>query len=294
MRIFLLVLFCVCSSLAAQEINDVRFNFTARVPAGFKPWPNSRPMPSGSTIYCYYLGDLDDDQPEVVIGFEHLGGVLGRERLDVKDVPGGLGLKNATVERETWKDLEIDVFSTDMNSNGFDIHAYVAQVPLKPEAIQINIAGLATRKTEVREYLRFVLANLNGESNWLSEKERVAKLVEGVGKMAIFVAVVVVGIVLIVRARRKKMTPAAAYYPGVPAAGPGGFPRPRGYGPPGYQQQAFPAAPANQAPAYPDASAPVQRAAPAVEAEQVQHKCTSCGRPARPGRKSCMYCGANL
>jgi hypothetical protein len=300
MRIFMLVVMCMCASLAAQDINDTRYSFTARMPAGFQAWPSSRRMPSASTIYCYYLGDLNDDQPEVVIGIEHLGGVIGREKLDGKSIPPGLPTTNVSMETETWKEFEINVFSMQMNTNGYLVHGYSAQVPLKKEAIQINIAGLESRRAEIREYLRFVLANLDGESNWLTGSERIAKLAGGLLGLGLFVGFIVLVIYYFVRTSRKKAAQAAMSYAGFPGAIPVGFPVARGPGPPGYPQPAYPRSPAPYPPGQVVYPAPiphvqqplVQEAPPAPEPEKGP-VCSVCGAPKRAGRRSCMSCGAS-
>jgi hypothetical protein len=56
--------------------------------------------------------------------------------------------------------------------NGVPTVTLNAQVPLKPEAIQVGVVGPAAQEEELRGTLRSVLASLDGETNWLTRRER--------------------------------------------------------------------------------------------------------------------------
>lgn len=240
MRIFLLlVLFALACGLSAEFVDDSRYNFRATIPPGFQPLPSHMPRISESTIHAYYLGDLEDDQPDVVIGFENLGGVIGREKLDESSLPPGVRGMDMTFERAQWEEFEIDLMVLRMADNGVDMISLAAQVPLKPEAIQVNIAGPQSQEQQVRGYMRAVLDNMEGESNWLTVEERNARLVEGVGKMIVAIIVVVAIIVSIVAFSRSRRRP-----PGYPSAYPTQYP----HAPPGPNPQYGQPYPRNQPP----------------------------------------------
>ncbi|MFT3768421.1 MAG: hypothetical protein QM820_23480 [Minicystis sp.] len=56
-------------------------------------------------------------------------------------------------------------------------------MPLEPEALQITVLGDRGSDDSVRTVLREVLADTDGETNWLSDSERSRKLGEGIGRM---------------------------------------------------------------------------------------------------------------
>ncbi|MBZ0136918.1 MAG: hypothetical protein K8I27_11150 [Planctomycetes bacterium] len=238
--ILLSVLLLTAAVLSGQDINDMKYGFTARVPAGFNRMPPGRAKISASTIHAFYVGDLDDAEPDMVIGIEHLGGTIGRERLDTAGIPKPSGA-HITAETAVWKDFEVDVLVTYMTANGHEVFTMTAQIPLKREAIQVTIAAPRAREAEVRNHMRFMLENLDGESNWLNGKERVARLTEGLLKLGLFLAMVVGGIILIVRSRKKRK---AQNYPAQPGLGcppqhPGPYPHP-GSAPPPHPMQPVP------------------------------------------------------
>src|SRR5262245_24263573 len=131
----LLIVALLCSSLAAQEhlLENSQYKFKATIPATFKPWPADNGMPSSSTFAAYYIGDLDDAVPDIVLGFENLGGLIGRNRLDVKGLPPDMQGPDMKIETEKWKDFEVDVLVNKTTVNGLEMLSCAAQIPLKPQ-----------------------------------------------------------------------------------------------------------------------------------------------------------------
>jgi hypothetical protein len=121
-----------------------------------------------------------------------LGGVLGWRRINPTEAtaihPGG------TILAEKWKDFDIDVVRAPQEAEGVRLVGFIAQVPLKPEAIQIAVVGDASREDEIKETLRAVLGGLDGQSNWLTKKEGMDRVAEAIRD----VVLVVLGIVLVV------------------------------------------------------------------------------------------------
>ena len=69
----------------------------------------------------------------------------------------------------------------------------VAQVPLRPEAVQLSVAGPADQETRGQAILEATLASLEGETNWLTSTERAGRLGTAAGWwIAIAVAVIAV------------------------------------------------------------------------------------------------------
>ncbi|MCC6575556.1 MAG: hypothetical protein IT462_17390 [Planctomycetes bacterium] len=235
---FVLAMLLVLSaaSLAAETINDSRYQFTAEVPPGFQRWPAGRPLPSNVSLHCFYQGILDGEEPVLMINFERLGGVIGRETLQGKTLPGLPPGAAVTTERWKWKEFEIDVLLTRMTVNGVELFMCTAQVPLKPEAIQVIVGGVNSREAEARSHLQFIVARLDGKSNWLSDGERIEKLAQGAGSF-LFLVLIVLAVVYFVRKGRKRPIPAGYYAPGQPVYGQGFAPMQAPYPPQGVPPQ---------------------------------------------------------
>jgi hypothetical protein len=122
-----------------------------------------------------------------------LGGVLGREKID----PKGVGAKNPniTILSEKWKDFDVEVFRVPERAGNLQLLTFNAQVPLKPEAVQIAVIGEAASENELRSLLRSVLSSLDGSTNWLNTDQRVSKLAEGITRLAITIGVLVIFVV---------------------------------------------------------------------------------------------------
>ncbi|MCA8910328.1 MAG: hypothetical protein KDB82_01380 [Planctomycetes bacterium] len=220
MRIWLICLLVLCPvASSAAAIHDRHYNFDAELPPGFQAWPADQPLISIKTIHAFYKGDLTDDQPDTLIGIEHLGGVIGRERLDVAKIPGLPPGSHAKVEEAKWKSFDINVLVVHMVRNGIQIATVSAQVPLVPEAIQIHVAGPVETEPQLRGYLRYVLDSLKGESNWLSTSERLGRLVGGISTLVVVIGAVA-GVIIIARRRRSPATQPMYPQTYAPAQGP--------------------------------------------------------------------------
>jgi hypothetical protein len=108
-----------------------------------------------------------------------MGGTIGREALQHKDLPKIEGVK-FDLRREKWKTFDIDVMVGTARQEGIGVYVAVAQVPLKKEAIQVVVAGPEARREVVLATLRTLLGSLDGPSNWLTDAERSTRL----GKLA--------------------------------------------------------------------------------------------------------------
>jgi hypothetical protein len=90
--------------------------------------------------------------------------IIGRKKIDAKEVTA----KNpqVTLLSEKWRGFDIPVFRVPEEIPGHQFVTFNAQVPLKPEAIQISIGGEAAREEEISGILRSVLDDLEGQTNW--------------------------------------------------------------------------------------------------------------------------------
>jgi hypothetical protein len=160
----------------AEVIRDQKLEFTLTLPDGFADFPAGKEEPG--TIYSYLQGTPGTDDFAIVT-IKPMGGTIGREALQKKDLPKIAGMK-FDVRREKWKSFDIDVMFGTVRQEGIGVYVAVAQVPLKREAIQVVVAGPEARRADVPALLRTLLASLDGPSNWLTDAERATR----VGKVA--------------------------------------------------------------------------------------------------------------
>jgi hypothetical protein len=191
--------------IAGETISDPQLGFELTVPDGFIQDPSRA---QGDIVYVFKREPAGDQKFETLILVTRLKSYLGREKLDPKDVAARSS--SVTLTTEKWKDFDIDVFRVPEEMDGMRWLTFNAQVPLKPKAIQIGVAGEAAREEELRMLLRRVLNNLDGPTNWLTNNERSERLATGITKLIIATSVlagVSIGIGLIIwQAVRKTKT----------------------------------------------------------------------------------------
>ena len=167
-RLTIVVWLMLCSALVAGEtIVDDQRGFTLTLPDGFVSYPDllgAKP----EIVHCFILGDLNDDEADVVLIIELMGGLIGRERLSQGDLPPGFQGRLFTTR---WNAFEVDALEIPEQLGELQLITYNVQIPLKPSAIQVKLMGPADREAELKALLAEVLAGLKGESNWSDPAE---------------------------------------------------------------------------------------------------------------------------
>jgi hypothetical protein len=191
------------SSAGAEILNNARFGVSLAVPEGFK-----QGMPPKPEVLFAFSKPLPDGS--IVVTVEHIGGTIGRERLQIPDdtsklqsLPGMSGAR-LSVEDANWRSFPISVLRSDMKVNGADWLVLGAQVPLVPEAVTINVGAPKTHELELRSTLAFVLTNLDGKTNWLTDAERQERLQSGLLKIGTWVLVLALVGLFALRALKRK------------------------------------------------------------------------------------------
>ena len=172
-------------------VNDeLGYRFT--LPSPFVPFPEAKAQ-SADIVDCWQ----EEGEGGVVLCIQRMHGVLPHDAMKVSDIP------DTTVTQLTrfrWKEFVIQGLRTTRLQDGVHSVAIVAQVPLKPEAIQVVASSPLYQEEHARAMLEDVLASLEGQSNWLTSAQRSERMGKAVGTwIAIGVAVLVV---VILRKRR--------------------------------------------------------------------------------------------
>jgi hypothetical protein len=187
----------------AQKITDGELGMSLTIPAKFREFPEAKQqMPS---IRRAWITGQPGTEDFAIVGYQLMGGVIGRERLTVASMPPGSFPPGVTPELRTekWKEFDVDVIAVRAKQGDFEIVALTAQVPLKPQALQVLVTGPAAHEKELAALFRSVLATLDGPTNWLTAEERI-----GEGIKAAAGGIFIVTMIGLAWSRRRKRSPA--------------------------------------------------------------------------------------
>jgi hypothetical protein len=205
MRSLMVVLLSIVLTLvptllvAGEVVSDQRLGLRLSIPDGFVPFPQGV---EGDVLFAFQHPPAVDQKLGSFIRVSRLHGTLGRDKMDPKVIAAKS--PQVTILPEQWKTFEIEVFRVPEQLKGLQVLTFNAQVPLKPEAVQVTVLGEETQENELREVLRSVLASLEGQSNWLTWEERGQRFGEGIGKLLLTILVVAVIVEVVRRSNRKK------------------------------------------------------------------------------------------
>ena len=211
----------------AQEVTSGTPKFRMTIPDGFKPRPD---LNRGDQILTHHRAGITGAQLGAIIAVDRMHGTIGRESPSSNDPK--LVAKGITVETAKWKTFDVWVARQAIQVDGRPAVVWLAQVPLKPEAIQLKVLTDASDEAEGRAMLITVLATIEGETNLLTGEERSQRLVEGASRLGLVLGVIIGAVVgvFILRALLRKSSPPVPSYgsfdapsmsPQVPVSSPG-------------------------------------------------------------------------
>jgi hypothetical protein len=176
------------------QVANAELGYRLTPPDGFMPYAEGRAQKD--IVDCWIEATPASANGSIVFCVQRMRGTLGRERMKREDLP-------ASVELTTfkWKGFDIDGVRSAHEESGDPVVVILAQVPLRPEAIQLIASGPADQEARVHALMTSTLLTVEGKTNWLSRTERAERLGNIVG-LALGVVVALVGI-RIWRARRR-------------------------------------------------------------------------------------------
>ena len=179
-------------ALLLQVASNAQLGYRFPVPQGFEPFAAGRSQPD--VLDCW------TDPAGLVLCVQRMHGALGQEHLRASDLPRGTRL--STMQ---WKGFDIDVIRTDTVESGSPVVIYAVQVPLRPEAIQLVLAGPSAQTGGADGILTAILGGLEGQTNWLTSSDRARRIGTIVGWIVgIAIGVLIVRMVL---TRRRGQSP---------------------------------------------------------------------------------------
>lgn len=176
------------------QASDATLGYRFTVPDGFVEFPEGRAS-NPDLVQCWAEEASGSTPLSLVLCVQRLHGVLGRDDVRPDEIPVG-----AHVTPFHWGEFEIQGVRALTERDEGPAFSLVAPIPLKPEAIQLLIAGPAEAVERGDSLMQATIASLQGQSNWLTRAERSERLGKSFGAwLAIAVAV---GVVLYMRKRR--------------------------------------------------------------------------------------------
>jgi len=157
------------SAGAETVFRDPEGVYALTVPEGFEPLPKEQ-IPA-SMVCMYRLQDAPGNQDAILLAVQDLNGTLGRESPTKEDMAQARSMSPPQVSevamaKAPWQGFEVDVVVTKAQTKLGRAVAYCAQVPTRPHAIQLTVAGPEAREQEVKAHLTAALAGLRGQTNW--------------------------------------------------------------------------------------------------------------------------------
>jgi len=163
-----LLLSLVAATAAQTQVRNSELGYTLTLPQGFT-FPEARSQKDVVDAWTEATPTSPDGALVILIARMH--GILPREAMRQEDVPA-----NTRVVSFKWKSFDVSGFKTQTSQAGKPVFVLVAQVPLRPEAVQLSVAGPADQQTRGQAIMEATLASLEGETNWLTSSERAGRL----------------------------------------------------------------------------------------------------------------------
>jgi len=161
--------------LLQTQASDSTLGYRLTVPDGFSAFPEGR-AGNPDLVECWAEDEPVSTQGGLVLCVQRLHGVIGREPIGADEIPVGAQLTTLK-----WQEFELQGVKAQVERDEGPSFTLVAQVPLKPEAIQLLLAGPADQAERGDTLLRGTLASLHGETNWLTSAERSERIGKIVG-----------------------------------------------------------------------------------------------------------------
>jgi len=164
-----LLLSLVVGTAAESQVRNAELGYTLTLPQGFTEFPEARSQKE--VVDAWTEATPTSPNGALVILLARMHGILPREAMRQEDVPA-----NTQVVSFKWKSFDVSGFKTQTSQAGKPVFVLVAQVPLRPEAVQLSVAGPADQQTRGQAIMEAALASLEGETNWLTSSERAGRL----------------------------------------------------------------------------------------------------------------------
>jgi hypothetical protein len=151
-------------SRSARLLRDDKLYFSIDIPQGFIEYPEGKQQLQN--VEHSFIRRSEDRKTAYMIIVERVEKRLPRgKRLTRLDLPAAF---NGEITQRSWRGLQVDVAIHEERDSSFITRIYEIRVPLRPEAIQLNVcvSGPEINRNKLDELATQVLASLDGKSNW--------------------------------------------------------------------------------------------------------------------------------
>ncbi len=189
-----LLLVLVAAPAAESQVSNAELGYSLTLPEGFTDFPEPR-YTQKDVVGSWSEATPVSANGGVVLLVVRMHGVLPRQAMRQEDVPA-----NTQVVSFKWKGLDVSGLKTETTQAGQPVFVLVAQVPLKPEAVQLSVAGPGDQAARGQAIMEATLASLQGETNWLTSAERAGRL----GNIAGWWIGIAVAVIVVLAWRRRR------------------------------------------------------------------------------------------
>jgi hypothetical protein len=119
-------------------------------------------MGGEDVTHSFISGDPTDEQPDVVILIEDMGGRIAKEDF----APLMNGRTDVRILDGSWQGHPIQIVEVTEVIEGVTTLTYNAQIPLIPRAIQLRVVGIKETEPRLQETIRQMLLQVKGPTNW--------------------------------------------------------------------------------------------------------------------------------
>jgi len=169
-----LLLVLVAAPAADSQVRNAELAYSLTLPEGFTDFPEARSQKD--VVDSWSEATPVSANGAMVLLVVRMHGTLPREAMRQEDVPA-----NTQVVSFKWKGFDVSGLKTETTQAGQPVFVLVAQVPLKPEAVQLSVAGPGDQAARGQAIMEATLASLEGETNWLTSAERSGRLGKAAG-----------------------------------------------------------------------------------------------------------------
>jgi hypothetical protein len=161
--------------LLQTQASDASLGYQFTVPEGFVTYPEGRSA-NPDLVECWTEDEPVSAQGALVLCVQRLHGTIGREPIRPDELPAG-----AQLTALRWREFDLQGVRAMTERDEGPSFSLVAQLPLKPEAVQLLLAGPADEVERGDTLLKAMLTSFKGESNWLTSSERSERIGKSIG-----------------------------------------------------------------------------------------------------------------
>lgn len=169
-------------------------DFTLKLPPNLVEYAGEN---KPDALYVYELRDEEGRRTNIFVLVDKVKGQLEQAPLRREDVRGEL----LSLYTEKWQGFDINVFEIRSMSGRIEMHTRNAAVPLKGNALKVQVSGPASDDQRLDALMKELLAGLDGQTNWLTPEEKSSRIIMPAVGLGVTASVVI----LLVLVRRRQL-----------------------------------------------------------------------------------------